>query len=206
MTPPAIARSTAIVALALPLLAMPAAAQYLGGGAKTAAEAQLADLESLRDKFVALAGAFPEETWSWRPMEGVRSVHEVMSLIAAEGTLFPTMWGFDKAAWTADGGFGPELQRLASMSRDDVIAEMERSFAHLTELVGGLSEEQRAREVNFFGLTVDLGTAVTLMANDMHEHLGQAIAYARTNEIVPPWSRQAGEDGGDDGGDDGGEG
>jgi hypothetical protein len=23
---------------------------------------------------------------------------------------------------------------------------------------------------------------------DMHEHLGQSIAYARTNQIVPPWS------------------
>jgi hypothetical protein len=24
---------------------------------------------------------------------------------------------------------------------------------------------------------------------DMHEHLGQLIAYARTNHVVPPWSR-----------------
>ena len=24
---------------------------------------------------------------------------------------------------------------------------------------------------------------------DMHEHLGQLIAYARMNQIVPPWSR-----------------
>jgi len=23
----------------------------------------------------------------------------------------------------------------------------------------------------------------------MHEHLGQLIAYARTNHVVPPWSR-----------------
>ena len=27
------------------------------------------------------------------------------------------------------------------------------------------------------------------VAGDMHEHLGQLIAYARTNQIVPPWSR-----------------
>jgi uncharacterized damage-inducible protein DinB len=26
------------------------------------------------------------------------------------------------------------------------------------------------------------------MANHMHEHLGQAIAYARVNGVVPPWS------------------
>ena len=23
----------------------------------------------------------------------------------------------------------------------------------------------------------------------LHEHLGQSIAYARVNEVVPPWSR-----------------
>ena len=27
------------------------------------------------------------------------------------------------------------------------------------------------------------------VAGDMHEHLGQLIAYARMNRIVPPWSR-----------------
>jgi hypothetical protein len=25
---------------------------------------------------------------------------------------------------------------------------------------------------------------------DQHEHLGQSIAYARSNSIVPPWSKQ----------------
>lgn len=64
-----------------------------------------------------------------------------------------------------------------------------RSFDHVIGIVKGLSDDDRAREVNFFGLTTDLGTAVSLMANDMHEHLGQSIAYARMNEIVPPWSR-----------------
>jgi uncharacterized damage-inducible protein DinB len=29
-----------------------------------------------------------------------------------------------------------------------------------------------------------------LIANHMHEHLGQSIAYARTNGVVPPWSKK----------------
>ncbi|MEN8375502.1 MAG: DinB family protein [Gemmatimonadota bacterium] len=193
-------RSIALAAASVAVIATPLSAQYLGGGTKTAEEAQLANLEQLSDKFLALAGAFPEEAWEWRPMEGVRSVHEVMSLIAAEGTLFPTAWGFDKPDWTADGGFGPELGRLAALSGEDVIAEIDRSFAHLIALARGLSEEDRAKEVNFFGLTVDVGTALTLMSNDMHEHLGQSIAYARMNRIVPPWSAPAGEgEAGEDG-------
>jgi hypothetical protein len=30
--------------------------------------------------------------------------------------------------------------------------------------------------------------SVAVAMNDMHEHLGQLIAYARTNHVVPPWS------------------
>ena len=32
------------------------------------------------------------------------------------------------------------------------------------------------------------GAAFTLLF-DQHEHLGQSIAYARTNNVVPPWSK-----------------
>jgi hypothetical protein len=32
--------------------------------------------------------------------------------------------------------------------------------------------------------------ATTYTLNDLHEHLGQLVAYARMNSIVPPWSRK----------------
>jgi len=180
--------SMALVAI-LAVGAAPVEAQYLGGGTKSGAEVQIADLEQLRDKFLSLAKAFPEESYDWRPMEGVRSVRDVFVLIAAEGTLFPTMWGFEQPEWVADGGIGGETARLRALSRDELIAELERSFGHLVELVRPLTDEHRARQVDFFGLTTDLTSAITLMGTDMHEHLGQAIAYARMNRIVPPWSR-----------------
>ena len=186
--------AAAAFAFAPALLATPevASAQYLGGGAKSAAETQIADFEQMREKFVSLAEAFPEETYDWRPMEGVRSVRAVFVLIAVEGSQFPTMWGFDAPPWVSPDGFNAELERLSELPREDLILELERSFDHLLSLIRGLSEEERARQVSFFGLTVDLTTAVTLMGTDMHEHLGQAIAYARINGIVPPWSRPGG--------------
>ena len=39
----------------------------------------------MRGKFLGLADAFLEDTHTWRPMEGVRSVAEVLMLIASEG-------------------------------------------------------------------------------------------------------------------------
>src|SRR5258708_1967244 len=44
----------------------------------------IADLETLRGKFVGLAEAFPQDKYTWRPMEGVRSVSEVLMLAAME--------------------------------------------------------------------------------------------------------------------------
>jgi hypothetical protein len=32
--------------------------------------------------------------------------------------------------------------------------------------------------------------AATYTLNDLHEHLGQLVAYARMNQIVPPWSKK----------------
>ena len=54
----------------------------------------LADLEVMRGKYVGLAEAFPQDKYDWRPMEGVRSVAEVLMLAAMEGYSFiPTSFG-----------------------------------------------------------------------------------------------------------------
>jgi len=50
--------------------------------------ALIADLQTMRDKFLQLAEAFPQDKYSWRPMTGVRSVSEVLMLAAfAQGLL-----------------------------------------------------------------------------------------------------------------------
>ncbi|MEO7711628.1 MAG: hypothetical protein ABIV10_01765 [Gemmatimonadaceae bacterium] len=36
---------------------------------------------------------------------------------------------------------------------------------------------------------VTLVEAAFGMTGDMHEHLGQLIAYARSNGVKPPWSK-----------------
>ena len=41
---------------------------------------------------------------------------------------------------------------------------------------------------NMFGNQVTKRTVMSVMVSHMHEHLGQSIAYARTNGVVPPWS------------------
>ena len=166
------------------LLALPSSAT----AQQSMAEAQIADIEGMHEKFAGLAEAFPEDTYDWRPMEGVRSVREVMALAAAEGNLFPQYLGMKGAEWAAEG-FGAEMERLTAMSRSELMTELDRAFEHFVSQVEGLDRDGRMETVEFFGQEVSRGTALMLATNDMHEHLGQAIAYARSNEIVPPWSR-----------------
>jgi hypothetical protein len=174
-------------ALAMP---MAATAQMDGSDSETMnwQAAQVADFETMRDKFLALADAFPEGTWDWSPMEGVRSVKDVMALMVAEGNLFPNMWGATAPAGAASG-FGPEMERVGAMSKAAVIGEMEKSFEHLISSTRSLTMEELMADGAWFGTAMSTAAVISSASGDMHEHLGQSIAYARSNQIVPPWSR-----------------
>ena len=77
----------AAVVASLVLSAVPARAQDVISK-ESAAELKasvLGDLDTLHTKFVGLAQAFPQEKYTWTPMEGVRSVAEVLMLAALEG-------------------------------------------------------------------------------------------------------------------------
>jgi len=151
-------------------------------------QAQVADIEGMKTKFTSLGEAFPDGTMDWRPMEGVRSVKDVLVLITAECYVFPTMMGAPAPAG-ASGDFRAEMGRLGALSRADLMAEMAKGFDHFSQVVTGMDEAAQMKEADFFGRKVTTSAGVAMATADMHEHLGQLIAYARSNEIVPPWSR-----------------
>jgi hypothetical protein len=44
------------------------------------------------------------------------------------------------------------------------------------------------RELSVFGSSMTGLDLWVLTTTHLHEHLGQLIAYARSNGVVPPWS------------------
>src|SRR4051812_5112945 len=81
----------AVLALSTPSVAQDVIPKEAAAVVKTAF---MADLDAMQVKFLGLAEAFPQEKYTWRPMEGVRSVSEVLMLIAMEGYSFvPTSFG-----------------------------------------------------------------------------------------------------------------
>lgn len=148
---------------------------------------QVADAREMGSKFVQLAEAFDESHYDWRPMEGVRSVKEVLALAAAEANLFPSMWGATAPAGVGQG-YEAEMTRVGAMDRDAILASLRSAFGHLTMTLEDMSDETRAASGNTFGRSMTNSAGIALAMADMHEHLGQLIAYARSNHVVPPWS------------------
>jgi uncharacterized damage-inducible protein DinB len=66
---------------------------------------------------------------------------------------------------------------------------LEASYANLQKAITGLSDNDLQTPVKLFGEDMTKQGALMLILEDQHEHLGQSIAYARSNGVVPPWSK-----------------
>jgi len=66
---------------------------------------------------------------------------------------------------------------------------LERSFAHVHEVVGALPDADLDKMVNLFGHEVTARSALIILVGHLNEHLGQSVAYARANKVTPPWSK-----------------
>lgn len=147
----------------------------------------LGDLETMRGKFVGLAQAFPQEKYTWRPMEGVRSVSEVLMLAAMEGYSFvPNSFG----AKPAELGSREEMAKLRAITdKAQIIEHINKGFAHAKAQLEALDPATLTGKRTVMGQPRSAAQVALLVGGDMHEHLGQMIAYARMNQIVPPWSK-----------------
>jgi hypothetical protein len=169
----------AVVALGVPSLA--------GAQMQSWQEVQVADLQQMKDKFVGLANAFSEAHWEYRPMEGVRSTKDVFALMIAETHMFPVAWGYPPPAGAA-AAFGAEMQRVSALSRAEIMRQLPASFDHMIAIVRGMNDAKRNEASSYFGRQMPVHANIATAMADMHEHLGQLIAYARANRVVPPWS------------------
>ncbi len=136
------------------------------------------DAGTLSDKFTGLARVMAGK-YDWKPGPGVRSVGDVLNLIVAENaTLVAVVSG------------APAGPRPAPITDPDKLQDaLKTSYANLQKAITGLSDADLQAAVKMFGRDMTKQAALMLLINDQHEHLGQSIAYARSNSVVPPWSR-----------------
>jgi uncharacterized damage-inducible protein DinB len=182
-------KTWAIIAIvALSGASVPAAAQTPAGLTGDL----ITSTTQLEEKVLGLADAMSEAQYAWRPGAGVRSVGEVLMHIAADNYLLPTGLGIAAPPATKITATDfPALQAFEKqkLSRTATIAEVRASFAHLKRALAQIPESRMNETVKFFGQDFTVRALLVLTVTHLHEHLGQMIAYARSNGVVPPWSR-----------------
>jgi len=135
------------------------------------------------EQFVSLVNAVPQEKYNWRPAEGVRSIAESFLHVASGNYItLKTMGGK-----VPDGIDMMKLEQSTS-DKAKISQEVKKSFKAINEYVASLSDADLTREVDFFGNKMSVGDMVMFSSNHQHETLGQAIAYARMNNVVPSWT------------------
>ncbi|MEP6591265.1 MAG: DinB family protein [Gemmatimonadota bacterium] len=155
-------------------------------------DAYLDNMKEVETKVVGLAEAFPQEKYSWRPMAGVRSVSEVLMHIASEHYIYmPTTLGYTPPADLNMGAGREALAALEKVSaKADVIRHLKAAFAYQRSVLEGADAKLASGKVTSFGHEQSVSAFFTDYIADQHEHLGQLIAYARMNGVVPPWSKK----------------
>lgn len=149
------------------------------------------DLFQTQQKMIALANAIPESAYNWRPSAGTRSVSEVFVHIASENYQIPVFMG---APAPADVGITADFASVdkwtgKARTKAQVVADLEASFKHAHSALHVITDDNLQEKIKLFGQDFTRMNASMLFVTHIHEHLGQMIAYARANNIVPPWSK-----------------
>ena len=178
-----LAHSGLKVFAALLLVTAPLSAQDANPGKK----AYLDDLAAVERKYVALAEAIPESAYAWRPADGVRSVGEVFTHVAAANYMFGQILGTPTPADVKAKYPNPQAYSAVT-NKAEIVAMLRASFEHGRHVLTGITEQQFNSKVNMFGREAPFPSALLSFVTHNHEHLGQMIAYARSNKVTPPWS------------------
>ena len=166
----------AVCALSVALMVPLARAQSQPAGLQAAFAK---DAGTLSDKFTGLARVMSAK-YDWKPAQGVRSVAEVFNLIVKENGLLAGV-----LSGTPNKGAPP-----APITDPEKMQEaLKASYVNLQKAITALSDNDLQAPVKLFGRDWTKQDALMHILEDQHEHLGQSIAYARSNGVVPPWSK-----------------
>ncbi len=143
----------------------------------------LTDFERTSEKLLDLAKEIPRDNFSWRPTDEVRTVSEIYMHVASANFFFARDLGIPLPADLPE-----ELEENVTKS-----AEVRQLFAESVDHVRQALEKNAdlERKIELFGKKRSVRSIFMILSGHAHEHLGQAIAYARGMGVVPPWSKPA---------------
>jgi uncharacterized damage-inducible protein DinB len=146
-------------------------------------------VEYAQKQILDLENAIPQGKMTWRPNKEVRSISEVYSHIAFANYLVLKLAGVTLPEGLTIGS--PEdatKWEKASTDKKVIREQLVKSFDFVKTSIGSMSDATLENMVDFFGQKMTVRSVLLGLLSHMHEHLGQSIAYARMEGVVPPWT------------------
>ena len=147
----------------------------------------------------ALAEAFPDDRYGWRPVETVRSVSEILVHIAAGNLMLLGIVGVDAAPDLYGKLEGEVVPRMLGMIKKNDILEktitdkqaviplLRRSLDAVRETFTQTPDTELERQDVFFGERTTVRRVYMRGLSHMHEHMGQLVGYTRAMGLAAPW-------------------
>jgi uncharacterized damage-inducible protein DinB len=135
---------------------------------------------AIQNILLASADKMPEENYSFKPTESVRSYGQIIEHLADAQYMFCSIALGEKNP-------APKIEQTKT-SKADLIASLKEAFAYCNKAYDTTTDASAAQMVKLFGNdTPKLGV---LTVNNMHdmEHYGNLVTYMRLKNIVPPTS------------------
>jgi len=134
-------------------------------------------------EFVRLAEAIPAEKYTWRPGPGVRSIAEVLLHASAANYNMYKLVGAP-----VPSGLNVQDFEQSTTDKTKIIAMLKESYAHAKKAITDMPDANLEKTMAWSGGTITQRGVLLYIVPHIAEHLGQLIAYARINGVVPPWS------------------
>jgi uncharacterized damage-inducible protein DinB len=143
----------------------------------------------------SLAKAMPADKFDWHPGPGIRSVGEVYVHVAETNVLLLGFLGvkvdFSGPRFSGKDSAGEIIARNLEFEKtvhgkDNIVSLLERTLGEVTT---SLASADMERPVEMFGRKTTARAVYLRILAHANEHMGQSVAYARINGVVPPWSK-----------------
>jgi len=170
--------AAALAALIVPALAY---AQDLPAGIRGE---MIASMKDAGAKIEELSTAIPDGKYTWKPSKDVRSTGQVFLHVVQANYMLPSFFGVAPAMGK------DELMKLDTQTMEPAkIRQMLKdSYAWAEKAITDTPDAELETQTDFFGMKMSKRAEMLVLTSHSHEHLGQLIAYARANNIVPPWT------------------
>ena len=144
----------------------------------------IAEVDAVGKKLVDLAEAMPADKYSWRPAPGVRSVGEVYMHVVAGNSTLPSFLGAPRME-----GISRDSEKTVT-DKAKIVELLKKSIENVKAVAANVSDADLNKRVKTFGdREMTERQVLFILLGHLHEHLGQSIAYARSNGVTPPWSK-----------------